>query len=225
MTPLLEAENICRFFTAGRANILALSPFSLQVHSGEFLTITGPSGAGKSTLLNLLSGLDRPSEGTVRFHGTSISSLSDGEVALFRNSHFGFIFQTPHLLPNKTVFENVALPFQYGKTFPATEIRLRCQELLEYVGLEGAASRYPNTLSGGEMQRVVFARALARKPKVIFADEPTGSLDGHNAKRILSLLEAQAAEGCTVIMVSHDKEAICFGTRMIALEKIQSAER
>lgn len=204
---------------------MALAPFSLQVHSGEFLTVTGPSGAGKSTLLNLLSGLDRPSEGEVLFRGVSISSLAERKVAVLRNSHFGFIFQTPHLLPGKTVLENVALPFHYGTVTPLNRIRKRCEDLLEYVGLAEVASRYPTTLSGGEMQRVVFARALVREPEIIFADEPTGSLDGLNAQRILNLLKEQTTKGCTVIMVSHDNEAIAFGSRIVQLKKIQSGEK
>ncbi len=201
-----------------------MAPISLQVQRGEFLTITGPSGAGKSTLLNVLSGLDRPSAGSVRFQGTSISSLREQRVALLRNVYFGFIFQTPHLLPGKNVLENVGLPFHYGEAVPAAEIRQRCQDLLDYVGLGKVAFRYPGTLSGGEMQRVVFARALARRPQIIFADEPTGSLDAKNARRILSLLKAQTTEGRTVIMVSHDTEAIRFGTRVVGLEKIESDE-
>lgn len=219
---ILEADKVWRSFAIGTTASLALPVHSLSVAAGEFLVITGPSGSGKSTLLNILSSLDRPTSGEVRYRGRGLAAMSRQEVAALRNLRFGFIFQTPHLLADRTVIENVMLPFQYGDPRPPKEVRTRCSELLEYIGLAEMAGRYPDTLSGGEMQRVVFARALARRPEVIFADEPTGSLDADNSRKILDLLKIQTAQGCSVIMATHDVEGISYGTRIVRLEKIQA---
>ncbi len=219
---LLEAEKINRYFIAGTRQNQALNTVSLTVCAGEFLVVTGPSGAGKSTLLNILSGLDRPSHGEVLFKGRTLALMAEKEIALLRNRSFGFIFQTPHLLMDKTVLENVALPFHYGVAFSRADVEGRCRTLLEYVDLAAMESRYPNTLSGGEMQRVVFARALCREPDVIFADEPTGSLDAENSQKILTLLQEQTARGRAVIMVTHDRETISFATRVVQLDKLTS---
>lgn len=222
MTPLLEAQNVERSFDLGSQSVQALSRVSLSLQSGEFLLIAGPSGSGKSTLLNLLSGLDRPSRGDVLFRGNSLFEAGEQQRVYLRNSCFGFIFQAPHLLPDKTIIENVGLPFHYGELVNSDEIRERCQELLLYVGLESLANRYPNTLSGGEMQRVVFARALVRKPEVIFADEPTGSLDGDNSNHLLELLREQTEKGRSVVMVSHDERSFSYGTTILRLDKFQT---
>ena len=218
---LLEARNIERSFLVGDRENMALAPLSLSAAKAEFLVVTGPSGSGKSTLLNLLSGLDRPSRGEVIFKGASLTLMKEKEIAHLRNACFGFIFQTPHLLPEKTVLENVKLPFHYGRLVAGEKIEKRCNELLDYVGLADFGLRYPNTLSGGEMQRVVFARALTRRPEVIFADEPTGSLDAGNSEKIMGLLQEQVDRGNTVIMASHDSEAVRYGTRILQLDKIE----
>jgi len=222
LTVLLEAQKVSRFFHSGKNRSFALQEVSVAVRSGEFLVITGPSGAGKSTLLNLLGGLDRPSQGDVRYNGRRLAAMNDSQVAMLRNISFGFMFQTPHLLTDRTVAENVSLPFHYGTPIAQNEIQDRCRELLEYIGMADMAGRFPDTLSGGEMQRVVFARALVRRPKVIFADEPTGSLDADNSERILVLLQEQTRQGCAVVMVSHDPEAVRYGSRVIRLEKNHS---
>lgn len=221
---ILSAEDISRSFSIGDRLVQALAPVSVAVSAGEFLVVTGPSGSGKSTLLNLLSGFDTPTAGSVCFHGKQLSSLSGRESANLRNRSFGFIYQTPYLLHDKTVLENVALPFHYGSWVPSAEVKQRCEYLLEYVGLEDLADRYPATLSGGEMQRVVFARALAREPEIIFADEPTGSLDGKNSDKILDMLRQQTVSGRTVIMVTHDADAILYGSKFISLSKIRETD-
>jgi putative ABC transport system ATP-binding protein len=218
---LLEADKVSKSFLIGKKPSLALPEYSISVYQGEFLVLTGPSGSGKSTLLNLLSGLDRPSEGEVRYRGCNLAAMQQQEIAQLRNVCFGYIFQTPHLLPDRTVVENVELPFHYGT--PSSCSRERCLELLAYVGMEEMAARYPDTLSGGEMQRVVFARALARKPEIIFADEPTGSLDADNSCKILELLKEQTANNCSVIMATHDAEGIAIATRVVHLQKLQAA--
>lgn len=219
---LFEAKNIEKSFISGRKKIRALSPISLQVFASDFLVITGPSGAGKSTLLNLLSGLDTPTRGDILFQGTSLVDTSESEIAKLRNISFGFIFQTPHLIPHKTILENVMIPFSYRDNYNPSIAKTRSLDLLSYVGLATLGDRYPSTLSGGEMQRVVYARALVCKPKVIFADEPTGSLDADNSKILLNLLQEQVTAGCTVIMVTHDPEAVTCGSRIVQLDKIAS---
>jgi putative ABC transport system ATP-binding protein len=218
---LLATDRAERYFDLDGRQSQALAPTSLEVKRGEFLCIRGVSGSGKSTLLNLLSGLDRPSAGRVVYQGMDLFTLTEAELAATRNGDFGFIFQTPHLLPDRMVLENVALPFLYGQRMAAAKVRDRCLALLDYVGLGNLAERYPATLSGGEMQRVVCARALAREPRVIFADEPTGSLDAENSTRILHLLREQTTQQRSVIMVTHDHAAAAFADRQITLEKYQ----
>lgn len=216
---ILEAVDISRSYPLGGRGVQALAPVNVGVDKGEFLVVTGPSGSGKSTLLNILSGFDRPSSGDVRFHGKTFASLTNNEIATLRNSSFGFIYQTPHLIADKTVIENVALVFHYGSWVEKKQVQQRCGEMLEYVGLSGLSHRYPATLSGGEMQRVVFARALTREPEVIFADEPTGSLDEGNSVKILEMLKQQTKLGRTVIMVTHDVSAIGYGSKVLNLTK------
>ena len=220
---LLEAREIERHFQVGARKIVALDRISTQIDNGEFLIITGPSGSGKSTLLNILSGLDTPSHGVVNFKGRPLSTMDSQQRAHLRNESFGFIFQTPHLLFDKTVLENTLLPFSYGAHIDRDSAVSRCLELLRHVGLEHLAHRYPNTLSGGEMQRIVFARALSREPDVIFADEPTGNLDGENSKKLLQLPKEQSSNGRTVIMVTHDREAAACGSSTLHLDKFTQA--
>ena len=216
---IIDATEISRTFTSGGGKYLALAPVSISISPGDFLVITGPSGAGKSTMLNLLSTLDCPTTGEIFFRGTPLSSMSHTDIAKLRNNSFGFIFQTPHLLQDKTVHENIALPFHYGDRPSQHIIHQRCEELLQYIGLSEMANRYPATLSGGEMQRVVFARALVREPQVIFADEPTGSLDATNSIHLISLLKKQAEGGRTVIMVSHDPLSEEFASQVLRMKK------
>ncbi len=221
---LLQGDNLRREFTFAGKSITALAPTSVAVDAGELLALTGPSGSGKSTLLNLLSGLDRPTGGEVRFEDQPLSGFSDARAAALRNAAFGFIFQTPHLLPYKTVAENVALPCSYGGLHGNAAISERVSGLLEYVGLASHATHFPHMLSSGELQRVVFARALINRPRVLFADEPTGSLDADNAHRVLSLLRQESVAGKCVIMATHDAEAMRFATRRLNLDKFAYAK-
>jgi putative ABC transport system ATP-binding protein len=218
--PVFLLEQVHRQYQVAGRRLTALSPLSASIDQGEFLAITGPSGSGKSTLLNLLSGLDRPSGGDIRYLGEPFSDYRPARLAHIRNREFGFIFQTPHLLPDRTVIENVALPFRYAGGVSG-DPSPRCRKLLDYVGLGAFYDRFPATLSGGEMQRVVFARALVLDPKVIFADEPTGSLDADNSRLILDLLAEQTDQGRTVVMVTHDADAVACARRRLTLHKAQ----
>lgn len=217
---MLIASNVSKVFHDQQSgDIHALSPISLKAESGEFIGIAGESGAGKSTLLNLLSGLDTPTTGEIIFDNQAYTTLDFSQMAQFRNHNFGFIFQTPHMIFHKTVLENVLLPWQYSKGRDRIQIKDRALKLLKYVGLQGFESRKPIVLSGGELQRVVFARALLLEPRIIFADEPTGSLDANNSQIILEMLKQQSQDGMAVVMVSHDNEALGYTDRNIALKR------
>ncbi len=219
MSSLIEARELTRTYTTYSRAVEALPSISLSVRRGELLVLTGPSGSGKSTLLNLLGSLDAPTSGAVLFDGRELDGFSAEQLAELRNASFGFVFQTPHALPHKTVFENVALPYLYGQPTPGGDANQRVQDLLEYVGLDHATQHFPATLSGGELQRVAFARALVRDPQVIFADEPTGSLDADNSHRLLTLLREQAELGKVVVMATHDSQAMAYATRQLSLDK------
>lgn len=216
---LLEACGVVRRFSEGQHQTLALSSVSLCVEPGQFLAVTGPSGSGKSTLLNVLSGLDQPTDGLIRYQGQLLSKMKANAIALLRNQEFGFVFQLPHVLPDRTVFENLVLPLQYAPLSDRAKGEQRCLSLLDYVGLGDMGNRSPNTLSGGELQRLVFARALVNNPSLIFADEPTGSLDLGNSRRLLELLREQVNLGRAVIMVTHDPVAAQFADDELALKK------
>lgn len=217
---MLVATNVSKQFQDQQSGVIqALSPASLSAEAGEFVAISGDSGAGKSTLLNLLSGLDTPTTGNIQFDGQDYSQLDFSQIAQFRNKHFGFIFQTPHMIFHKTVLENVLLPWQYSVGFEKKQVKERAHQLLEYVGMERFKARKPIVLSGGELQRVVFARALLLDPQIIFADEPTGSLDATNSQSILNLLRQQSENGRIVVMVSHDQSAIDFADRVVYLKR------
>lgn len=222
LTSLLAADTVYRDYHNGTGTVRALSPVSLHVSPGEFLVIRGPSGSGKSTLLALLSGMDRPSGGEVRFHGEPLDLNDETRMARIRNGHFGFIFQSPHVLHDRTVLENVALPARYHPTMSLLQAAERATRLLDYVGLGSLAARLPKTLSGGELQRVAFARALLCDPDIIFADEPTGNLDGDNSCKILDLLREQCDAQRTVIMVTHDERAMSYGSRLMTLDKFEA---
>lgn len=216
---MLKAQNLTRRYGEGERSNAVIKQLNLEMLPGEFIAVTGPSGAGKSTLLSLMSGLDKPDEGSVWFQNINVSLLTPKELARVRNQYFGFVFQTPHYIAYKSVLENVMLPFQYQQEVTHQRALRIASELLEYVGIGELAQREPATLSGGELQRMVFARAVVNQPKVIFADEPTGSLDADNSKRILDLLADQAAQGNIVMMVTHDQEAALKAHRQLELKK------
>jgi putative ABC transport system ATP-binding protein len=189
----------------------------LDIVKGSFAVIMGPSGSGKSTLLHLIGGLDRPSSGELLVDNRLIGQMADDQVTLFRRIKIGFVFQFFNLLPTLTALENVELPLVLdGRSKPEAEERARL--LLKKVGLEGRNKHLPEELSGGEIQRVAMARALAFDPPILLADEPTGNLDSKNGNAILSLLRQISKEdGCTVVMVTHSEEAAGYGDRRIYL--------
>lgn len=211
---LLEARDVSKIL----GEITVLRGVDLAIEAGTMLTITGRSGSGKSTLLKLLAGLDRPSAGQVLLEGIDLASLDDARLSAIRLHRIGLLFQSPMLLPDLTVQENVRLPIQLaGGSRASADARVR--ELLAVVGVAQHADKRPNTLSGGEAQRVSIARALANEPAIVFADEPTSGLDSANAQNVLQLLDRVNADlGTTILVATHDPIAISRARRRISVE-------
>jgi putative ABC transport system ATP-binding protein len=217
--PLVSIRGVSKYYVRGDQVIPVLVGIDLDVNSGDYIALMGPSGSGKSTLLNLIAGIDKPSAGEIRVAGVDIAQLSDAELALWRASHVGFIFQFYNLMPVLTAFGNVELPLQLT-SLSRSERRVRVDTALALVGLSDRATHRPNELSGGQQQRVAIARALIADPTLIVADEPTGDLDRTTAEEILGLLERLNGElGKTIIMVTHDPKAAEKAHRMVHLEK------
>jgi putative ABC transport system ATP-binding protein len=203
--PLVALTNVQKVYRTDRMETIALQGVNLAIARGEFVSIMGPSGCGKSTLLNLLGLIDKPTEGDVRFGGTSIVGFRDAQLAPLRNRELGFVFQSFHLIPDLRVIDNVELPLLYGK-HSAKERRAKAREALEIVGLDARIDHFPTELSGGQQQRVAVARAIVGKPRLLLADEPTGNLDSHMSEEIMALLERLNKDnGTTIVMVTHDK--------------------
>lgn len=195
---MIEARNVTKVYGSGSGRTEVLKGVSLCVEDGDFAVILGASGSGKSTFLNVLSGLERPDSGQVLYGGTDISSLSDAALTAFRKEKIGFIFQQYYLLPNMSVDKNVKMGADLAGN-------LRYRETIAAVGLSEKLRQYPSELSGGEQQRVSIARALAKKPEVLFLDEPTGALDEQTGRQILDYIcRLQQSEGFTMIMVTHN---------------------
>ena len=214
---MIRCLDVRKAYKQGENEITALAGISLDIVKGTFAVIMGPSGSGKSTLLHLIGGLDRPSSGELLVDNRLIAQMADDQITLFRRIKIGFVFQFFNLLPTLTALENVALPLVLGgQSKPDAEER--AQLLLKKVGLEGRNRHLPEELSGGEIQRIAMARALAFDPPILLADEPTGNLDSKNGNAILSLLrQISKEEGCTVVMVTHSEEAAGYGDRRIYL--------
>ena len=216
---LVEIRGLSKYYVRGGQVIPVLVDIDLVIDAGEFIALMGPSGSGKSTLLNLIAGIDKPSSGQILVGGVDIATLSDADLALWRASHIGFIFQFYNLMPVLTAFGNVELPLQLT-SLSRSERRERVETALALVGLSDRATHLPNELSGGQQQRVAIARALITDPTLIVADEPTGDLDRTTAEEILALLERLNDEiGKTIIMVTHDPKAAEKAHRLVHLEK------
>ncbi len=203
MPPLIQLANIQKVFTTEEVETHALASIHLNIRQGEFVSVSGPSGCGKSTLLSILGLLDTPTGGTYTLNGQSVANLDRSERARIRNREIGFIFQSFNLIGDLTVFENVELPLVY-RGLPAGERRTRVMEVLEEVGMSHRAKHLPSQLSGGQQQRVAVARALAGRPSLLLADEPTGNLDSSNGTAVMELLKSLHARGSTLVMVTHD---------------------
>lgn len=215
-TPLIRLESIKKVFTTEEMETHALSDVHLDIAEGEFLSIAGPSGCGKSTLLSILGLLDTPTGGTYILNNKAASGLKLKERARIRNREIGFIFQSFNLIGDLTVFENVELPLVY-RGMNAGERRARAMNVLEEVGMSHRAKHLPSQLSGGQQQRVAVARALAGRPSVLLADEPTGNLDSTNGEAVMELLKDLHRRGSTICMVTHDSRFTAFAQRTVHL--------
>jgi ABC-type lipoprotein export system ATPase subunit len=201
----IRAENVCRHYTMGNSVIRAVDGISLTIEPGSFVALLGQSGSGKSTLLNLLAGLDRPSSGSVLVRGRDLAKMSSEDLARYRRNDVGMVFQSFHLIPTMTITDNVELPMRFAEV-DRTERAQRVRESLERVGLGHRLEHRPSELSGGEQQRVSLARALANKPSILLADEPTGNLDSRTGEDILNLIrDLSLSLGMTVVMVTHER--------------------
>jgi putative ABC transport system ATP-binding protein len=206
-TTAVSVQNVRKFYQRDTQQIKVLDGINLEVPQGEFVALMGPSGSGKTTLLNLIAGIDRVTSGRITVAGTDLTPLSEGELAKWRSSHIGFIFQFYNLIPVLNALENVELPLLLT-SLSKSERRQRAMTALRIVGLEDRAKHYPRQLSGGQEQRVAIARAVVTDPTVVVADEPTGDLDHQSAEEILTLMETFNQEfGKTIIMVTHDPRA------------------
>ena len=215
MDSIVTATDVRRRFGEGDAAVNALAGVSVGFERGRFSAIMGPSGSGKSTLMHILAGLDRPTSGTVTLDGTEITGLDDAALTRLRRDKLGFIFQFFNLIPVLTAEENVVLPLSIAGVKPDADW---IERLIKTVGLDDRRTHRPSELSGGQQQRVAVARALASKPAVVFADEPTGNLDSKSSEEVLQLLSQSVDElGQSVVMVTHDPEAASYADRLIVL--------
>lgn len=202
---LIDVRNVIKRFPVGDDQITILKGISFQIERGEFVSIVGPSGNGKSTLLNMITGIDRPSEGSIMAVDQQLTDLSENELALWRRHNVGIIFQFFQMLPSLTLAENIILPMDLADKFTPKERRERALHLLDQVGLADQAGKLPTEVSGGQQQRAGIARAVANEPPLIIGDEPTGRLDPKGAVLCFELFERWIAEGKTMLMVTHDK--------------------
>ncbi|AEH06659.1 ABC transporter ATP-binding protein [Methanothermococcus okinawensis] len=213
----IEVKNLWKIYGKGEAKTVVLKGLNLKIDKGEFVIITGPSGCGKSTFLNILGLLDVPNKGMVYINGKKTTLMSENERAIFRRKISGFVFQQFHLINTLTALENVELPMMLNEMDKSYRIK-RAKKLLKSVGLEKRANHYPNQLSGGQMQRVAIARALANKPKIIFADEPTGNLDSKSGNQVMNMLRELHDNGITIIMVTHELEYTRYATKVVKMK-------
>jgi putative ABC transport system ATP-binding protein len=215
---MLVARGLTKEYQSGTQRLTVLRDVSFDVPAGAFVSIVGPSGSGKTTLLGLLAGLDTPSTGTVSLDGVDFGSLDEDKRARLRGEKVGFVFQSFQLIPTLTALENVQVPLELAGVVPVREATQRARDLLSRVGLGDRTHHFPQQLSGGEQQRVALARAFVNEPRILFADEPTGNLDGATGERIVELLQSLNRErGCTIVLVTHDVALAARTQRTIRL--------
>ena len=214
---ILEAKNVSKSYSNGENRLNVLSDINLTLIEKEIITITGQSGCGKSTLLNILSTLDKPDKGEIKINGKEIIKLDSDEISLIRNTYVGFVFQFHHLLPDFTAFENINMPNMIGNDdYDENKIN----EFIRFLNLDNIKHKFPSELSGGERQRVAVLRAIIRKPKILFADEPTGNLDEKNASLLVDLFkEINSNFDISIIITTHNPDVAQIGNRSYSLNK------
>ena len=213
---MISLENITKVYSMGSVEVRALDDVSFDISDGDYVSIMGPSGSGKSTLMHIVGCLDRPSSGRYSLQGEDVSKLDDTELAHVRNKRIGFVFQQFNLLPRETVLGNVEIPLMYAGV-GGRERRRIATEALARVGLADRMHHRPAEISGGQKQRVAIARALVNSPSLILADEPTGNLDSRTGGEILAILDKLNAEGCTIVLVTHDRSVAERARRIVQL--------
>lgn len=215
--PLISLKHVSKRYDTPSGPFAALKEVSLEARKGEFIAVVGKSGSGKSTLINMITGIDTPSSGEIFVASTPVHKLNQEQLAVWRGKNIGVVFQFFQLLPTLTIVENVMLPMDFCKTYPARLRRERAMALLEKVGIPEQAGKLPAALSGGQQQLAAIARALANDPPVVAADEPTGNLDSQTSENVMTTFSALSAEGKTVVMVTHEHDLDRYFTRRITL--------
>ena len=215
--PVVRLAGVSKRYDSPAGPCLALDGVELEIARGELVAIVGASGSGKSTLLHLLGGIDRPSDGTVVVAGRALESMREAELSRWRAASVGFVFQFFQLQPTLTVLENVLLPMDFARRWPPRERESRARMLLDRLGVADQADKLPATLSGGQLQLVAVARALANAPALVLADEPTGNLDSRNAAAMLALLAELAGAGDTVVLVTHERDRLPARARIVEI--------
>jgi putative ABC transport system ATP-binding protein len=214
---IVEIKEVQKSYEVGGNQVPVLKGLSLSVEAGEFLTITGPSGNGKSTLLNMITGIDRPTQGDVIVNGCPVHQMSENQLASWRGENVGIIFQFFQLLPSLSLQQNVVMPMEFAGKYPRKERRERASHLLDLVGLADQAHKLPGMVSGGQQQRAAIARALANNPTLLIADEPTGNLDSKTAESVFELFLKLVDDGKTLIMVTHDVNLVQRVPRIVEI--------
>ncbi len=216
MSAILQTKDLCKYYGSGDNQVKAVDHMNLEIEQGEFVAVVGKSGSGKSTLLHMLGGLDTPTAGSVFIRGKDISKMKDEELAVFRRRKIGFIFQSFNLVSSINVWENIVLPLGLDEQYVDEKY---IKDVIRILGIDNRLHHLPNALSGGQQQRAAIARALAAKPDLVFADEPTGNLDSRASEEVAALLRMSAKKfGQTIVMITHDEELAQVADRILAIE-------
>jgi putative ABC transport system ATP-binding protein len=216
-TPVISAVSLCKAYQIETLEVPVLKNINLTIEAGQFIALSGPSGSGKTTLLNIIGGIDKPTTGKILVFDQDLAEQNEDVLADFRCNQIGFVFQSYNLVSTLTVAENIAFPMEW-KRQPTKEVEKRVQELLEKLGMTHRANHFPAQLSGGEQQRVAFARALANNPPLLLADEPTGNLDTKNGQKIIEILQNLKKEGKTIIASTHDAQIMQLADKKLCLD-------
>ena len=222
MDTILKTKNLCKYYGNGENEVKALQDVNIEIERGEFVAVVGKSGSGKSTLLHMLGGLDHPTDGKVYIGKKNIFSYKEDELAVFRRSKIGFIFQSFNLISSLNVWENIIFPISLdGKKIDEAFLK----DIIQTLGLEKKLHNLPNTLSGGQQQRVAIARAIASKPEILLADEPTGNLDSKTSAEVMGMLKMSVEKyGQTLVMITHDEDIAQIADRILVIEDGKVAE-
>ena len=213
---ILQTKDLCKYYGSGENQVKAVDHINLEIKQGEFAAIVGKSGSGKSTLLHMLGGLDMPTSGSVIVRGKELSKMKEEELAVFRRRKIGFIFQAYNLVSSINVWENIVLPLGLDERFVDEKY---IKDVIHVLGIENRLYHLPNALSVGQQQRAAIARALASKPDIVFADEPTGNLDSRSSEEVMTLLKMSAEKyGQTIVMITHDEEIAQAADRILVIE-------